>query len=164
MPRMRLRFLLVAGLVVIASAAADAGGPKGAPPERLPGLKAAAEITRDDYGIAHIRAGNEHDLFFLQGYVHAEDRLFQMDASRRQASGTLAELLGPGAISSDVNLRTLGIRRAAVRSLPLLSARGQAAVKAYAEGVNQYVRTHALPPDTPRWRSPASSPGPRSTR
>ena len=61
-------------------------------------MKAAAEITRDDYGIAHIRAGNEHDLFFLQGYVHAEDRLFQMDASRRQAGGTLAELLGPGAI------------------------------------------------------------------
>ena len=76
------------------------------------------------HGIAHIRAGNEHDLFFLQGYVHAQDRLFQMDASRRQASGTLAELLGPGAIASDVNLRTLGIRRAAERSWPLISARG----------------------------------------
>ena len=71
MSRMQLRFLLVAGLLIIASAAADAGGPKGVSPERLPGLKAAAEITRDDYGIAHIRAGNEHDLFFLQGYVHA---------------------------------------------------------------------------------------------
>jgi penicillin G amidase len=106
---------------------------------------AAAQVWRDTFGIAHIQASNEHDLFFLQGYVHAQDRLFQMDTARRQASGTLAELLGPAAMESDVNLRTLGIRRAAARSVPLLSPRTRAAVEAYAEGVNQYVGTHALP-------------------
>ena len=97
MPIRRLWFLLLTGLLVIATAAAHAGSSKDASPGRLPGLHAAAEITRDTSGIAHIRAGNEHDLFFLQGYVHAQDRLFQMDTARRQASGTLAELLGPAA-------------------------------------------------------------------
>src|SRR6266705_4317105 len=56
---------------------------------KLPELRAAAQITRDTLGIAHIAARNEHDLFFLQGYVHAQDRLFQMDIDRRLASGTL---------------------------------------------------------------------------
>jgi penicillin amidase len=134
-------------LVPLAAPVALAGHKEPPRPQSLPGLQAGAEVTRDVHGIAHIKAGNEHDLFFLQGYVHAQDRLFQMDAARRQASGTLAELLGPGAIPSDVNLRTLGIRRAAVRSASLLSARARKAVEAYAEGVNQFVRTHALPPE-----------------
>ncbi|MCG6926692.1 MAG: penicillin acylase family protein [Acidobacteria bacterium] len=142
------RFTLLPALLLLSlPSAAQAGPPSTTKPETLPGLRAAAHITRDVYGIAHIRARNKHDLFFLQGYVHAEDRLFQMDATRRQASGTLAELLGPGAIASDVNLRTLGIQRAAVRSLPLLSAYGRAAVEAYTEGVNLYVQTHPLPPE-----------------
>ena len=81
-------------------------------------------MVRDIDGIAHIRASNEHDLFFLQGWVHAGDRLFQMDVTRRQASGTLAELLGQGALPSDVQLRTIGLRRAAERSLPAQSRGG----------------------------------------
>jgi penicillin G amidase len=55
------------------------------PPVHLPGLIAAARITRDTNGIAHIRAHNQHDLFFLRGYVHAQDRLFQMDASLQRS-------------------------------------------------------------------------------
>ena len=86
-----------------------------AAPVRIAGLRDAAEISRDAAGIPHVRAGNEHDLFFLQGWAHAEDRLFQMDVQRRQAAGTLAELLGPGALPSDVQLRTIGLQRAAVR-------------------------------------------------
>jgi len=116
-------------------------------PVQLPSLKAAARITRDSDGIAHIRAQNEHDLFFLQGYVHAEDRLFQMDVSRREASGTLAELLGPAALAQDVQLRTIGLRRAAVRSVPVISARTRAALQAYADGVNVFVSSHSLPPE-----------------
>ena len=118
-------------------------------PVHLPGLTAAARITRDTDGIAHIRAQNEHDLFFLQGYVHAQDRLFQMDVSRREASGTLAELLGPGALAQDVQLRTIGLRRAAVRSLPVISPRTRAALQAYADGVNAFVGSHSasLPPE-----------------
>ena len=117
------------------------------PPVHLAELRAAARITRDPSGIAHIQARNQHDLIFLQGWVHAEDRLFQMDVSRRRASGTLAELLGAGALGGDVQLRTFGLRRAAQRSLPLLSLRARAAVKAYAEGVNAFVASHPLPPE-----------------
>jgi penicillin amidase len=139
--------VVLASLLLSAAPAARADPRQASPPQALPGLQAAAKITRDVYGIAHIEAASEHDLFFLQGYVHAEDRLFQMDVSRRQASGTLAELLGPAALASDVNLRTLGIRRAAVRSVPLLSARTRVALEAYAAGVNLYVQTHPLPPE-----------------
>jgi penicillin amidase len=116
-------------------------------PVRLPGLEAAARIIRDTDGIAHIRAQNEHDLFFLQGYVHAQDRLFQMDVSRREASGTLAELLGPAALPQDVQLRTIGLRRAAVRSKAVISSRALAALEAYADGVNAFVGSHPLPPE-----------------
>src|SRR5260370_8203990 len=120
------------------------------PPVQLPGLTAAARITRDTDGIAHIRAQNEHDLFFLQGYVHAQDRLFQMDVSRREASGTLAELLGSPALPQDVQLRTIGLRRAAVRTLPVISQRTPPALQAYPDGVNPFVVSHSdsLPPES----------------
>ncbi len=117
------------------------------PPTRLPGLHFAAEVVRDGAGIPHVRAGDEHDVFFLQGWVHAQDRLFQMDVTRRRASGTLAELLGAGALPGDVQLRTLGLRRAAERSLEVISPRALAALDAYAEGVNAWADTHPLPPE-----------------
>lgn len=112
---------------------------KAAGPQKMPGLKAAAEVIRDTHGIAHIRAGNDHDLYFMQGYVHAQDRLFQMDVSRRRASGTLAELLGPDALAGDVEFRTIGMRRAAARSQEVISKDSLKAFEAYAEGVNAYV-------------------------
>ena len=112
---------------------------------RMAELKAAAEIVRDSAGVAHITAQNDHDLFFLQGYVHAQDRLFQMDVTRRLASGSLAELLGTGALAQDVQLRTIGLRRAAERSLAAQSSRMQLILHAYAAGVNAYVRCHPLP-------------------
>jgi penicillin amidase len=130
------------GLAVGPASAADAGTHD---PTPLPGLLAAASVTRDIDGIAHIKAANEHDLFFLQGWVHAGDRLFQMDVTRRQASGTLAELLGQAALQSDVQTRTIGLRRAAERSLPVQSPEGRRALDAYAEGVNTWVARHALP-------------------
>src|SRR5687767_8801659 len=95
---------------------------------RLPGLAAPASAIRDVDGIAHIVAADQHDLFFLQGWVHATDRMFQMDVTRRQASGTLAELLGADALPSDVEARTIGLRRAAERGLPVQSAEGRAAL------------------------------------
>lgn len=116
-----------------------------APVVPLDGLRAAATVTREDNGLVHIQAENEHDLAFLQGYVHAKDRLFQMDYSRRVASGTLAELVGPGALASDVLFRTLGLRRAAEASVAALSPRARAMLEAYAAGVNAYALAHALP-------------------
>src|SRR5512134_3896755 len=142
------RSLVVFATCTLLSVAAAGQSPRQAEPSRLDGIQAATEVARDVFGIAHIRAGNDHDLYFMQGYVHAQDRLFQMDYNRRQASGTLAELLGPGALSADVELRTIGIRRAAVRSMAVLSSEGRAAVEAYAEGVNAYVATLTqLPPE-----------------
>jgi penicillin G amidase len=130
--------LLPAGLLAT-SAAAD--------PVDVPGLEGPARVDRDANGIAHIRAGSRHDLFFLQGWVHAQDRLFQMDVRRRQADGTLAELLGPAALPTDVQLRTIGLHRAAARSLPALSADAQAVLTAYADGVNAWVADNPLPPE-----------------
>jgi penicillin G amidase len=129
--------LLPAGL--LAQASAD--------PADVPGLEGPARVDRDANGIAHIRAGSRHDLFLLQGWVHAQDRLFQMDMRRRQADGTLAELLGPAALPTDVQLRTIGLHRAAARSLPALSADARAVLAAYADGVNAWVAANPLPPE-----------------
>src|SRR4030095_2754758 len=79
-------------------------------PMALAGLQAAPRVARDANGIAHIFAANDHDAAFLQGWVHAEDRLFQMDLTRRQASGTEAELMGASALPSDVQARQIGVR------------------------------------------------------
>lgn len=113
----------------------------------LGGLSEAAEVARDDKGIAHIHAQNEHDLFFLQGYVHAQDRLFQMDMNRHLGRGALAELLGEAALPTDVQLRVIGLHRAAERTLPVLSPRVRAVLQAYADGVNACVRANPLPPE-----------------
>ena len=96
------RFLLLT--VLCASVAGLSAPPAGAqtpgPLLKYPGMKLGGSITRDSYGIASVWALDAWDLFYLQGYVHATDRLFQMDTTRRQPSGTLAELLGSAALSS----------------------------------------------------------------
>jgi penicillin G amidase len=144
MERLLRRLVVVLAVVALV---APAGISAAAPSAPMAGLLDEAEIARDVRGIAHITASNDHDLFFLQGWVHAGDRLFQMDVGRKLAAGTLAELLGPDALPSDVQFRTLGLRRAADRSLPLLSSDAQATLRAYADGVNAWVASHSLPPD-----------------
>ena len=114
-------------------------------PLKLPGLQDSVQEVRDGQGVPHVYAQSEHDAYLLVGYLHAQDRLFQMDATRRQASGTLAELLGPGALNSDVQLRTLGLRRAAVRSLAAITPESRDALEAYARGVNDWIASHPLP-------------------
>ena len=116
-------------------------------PTAVPGLRAPVKVVRDSLGIPHISAKSDHDAYFMVGWVHAQDRLFQMDVNRRQASGTLAELLGSSALGSDVQLRTLGLRRAAERSLAALSPEAVADIAAYTAGVNAYVGSHPLPPE-----------------
>ena len=142
-PRLRIALTLALAMTWLPSE----GRALAAPATPLPGLLENAEIARDVRGIAHVTAQNDHDLFFLQGWVHASDRLFQMDVGRRVPSGTLAELVGTSAFPSDVQYRTFGLRRAAARSLPLLSQGTRAAVQAYADGVNAWVATHPLPPE-----------------
>src|SRR5690349_5524722 len=111
-------------------------------------VREPASITIDSEGISHVRARNEHDLYFRQGWVHAGDRLFQMDYNRRLASGTLAELLGTAALASDVQMRTIGLRRAAERSYAAASTTTRVALDAYAEGVNARLAARtSLPPE-----------------
>jgi len=133
--------ILTALLLVATSVTAVAG------PMEVPGLHSAVKVIRDIDGIPHIIGSREHDVVFVQGYLHAQDRFFQMDASRRQGSGTLADLLGPPALASDVQLRTFGLRRAAALSLPALSPETRAGLQAYADGVNFYLHTQPLPPE-----------------
>ena len=106
------------------------------------GLSAAVTVTRDTHGVPTIEAQNLEDLFFAQGYVTAQDRLWQMDVMRRFASGELAEILGEDLLKIDREQRILGLRAAAQKSLSLASARDRSFFEAYAKGVNAYIAAH----------------------
>ena len=107
-----------------------------------PGLSAPVEIIRDQWGVPHIYAQDEHDLFFAQGYVHAQDRLWQMEFNRRIASGTLSAILGEAAVDTDRFMRTIGLRRAAEKDWALAEGETRAAMEAYADGVNAFIESH----------------------
>ncbi len=112
------------------------------------GLERPARVRRDGNDIPHIFALSEADGQFMVGFVHAQDRFFQMDTLRRTFSGTLAELLGDAVLAQDVQLRNLGLRRAAEASLPALTDASRAWLDAYAAGVNAWLAsTPALPPE-----------------
>jgi penicillin amidase len=108
----------------------------------ISGLLAPVEVIRDEWGVPHIYAENEHDLFFAQGYVHAQDRLWQMEFNRRIGSGTLSAVLGEATLDTDRFLRTIGLRRAAEQDWAQLEDETRAIMEAYAEGVNAYIETH----------------------
>ncbi len=115
---------------------------------RLPGLGASAEVLRDRYGIPHIFAGSVEDASFALGFVHAQDRLWQMEMSRRIASGRVAEIVGPGGLETDRFLRTLGVRRAAEANLRTLDAETRKLLDAYTAGVNAFIASDpVLPPE-----------------
>ena len=149
--RRTLAALLV--LIVVLSAAAAAGfliyrpQPTLDGDERLGGLAERAEVLRDPYGVPHIFARTTHDLFFLQGYVTAQDRLFQLDLYRRTGRGRLSEVLGSAGLETDKFIRTLGLARAADADATLLSDPTRQALAAYADGINRYLdqRADALP-------------------
>lgn len=109
------------------------------------GLKSSVTIARDQHGIPHIRAQNDLDVFFAQGYTHAQDRLCQMELARRTAAGRLAEILGRSALEQDKFLRTWGFYRAALAQLPYLSEFLRQALEAYAAGVNAFIAEGNLP-------------------
>ncbi|MHB8667580.1 MAG: penicillin acylase family protein [Burkholderiales bacterium] len=115
----------------------------------LRGLEAPVDIVRDRYGVPHIYAGSAADAWFALGFVHAQDRLWQMEMNRRIGSGRLSEALGPAALDADKFLRTLGVRRVAEASLKLLNAETRSQLDAYAAGVNAFLaqRTGPLPPE-----------------
>jgi len=111
------------------------------------GLSAPVTVSRDQQGVPSIAAANLDDLLFAQGYITAQDRLFQMDALRRHAAGELAEILGPSLVEHDRIQRYLQIRTTADRALATLAPDQLHQLEAYARGVNAFIATHgdALP-------------------
>lgn len=103
------------------------------------GLQSTVTVYRDQNGVPNIYADNTHDLFFAQGYVQAQDRLFQMDFQRRVGLGRLSEVLGEATLKTDQFLRTLGSGRAAAEDLAMLSDDTLAILQAYADGVNAFI-------------------------
>ncbi len=106
---------------------------------RVLGLKESVSVVRDVHGVPHIRASSLHDLWFAQGFVHAQDRLWQMEVDRRQAVGRLAEILGESALESDRVLRRVGLGRAAEREWAQANAAYRAVVEPYVAGINAFL-------------------------
>ncbi|WP_042357663.1 penicillin acylase family protein [Bacillus rubiinfantis] len=103
-------------------------------------LQQKAAVYRDNHGVPHIEAKTLHDLYVAQGYVTAQDRMFQMDLSRRQASGELSEVIGKATVDQDKFFRTLGLRRAAEVSYNAYSDEAKQVLQWYADGVNAYIK------------------------
>jgi|TARA_B100002003_G_C14157267_1_gene557516 penicillin amidase len=112
----------------------------------IQGLQERVEILTDRWGVAHIYASNEHDLFFAQGYNAAKDRLFQFEMWRRQATGTMAAILGRRELKRDIGTRLHLFRRNLSQELNHYHPRGEAIVNAFVDGINAYIReTEAEP-------------------
>jgi penicillin amidase len=142
--------LLAAGVGVLwLRAAARAALPVLDGDLHLAGLSAPVIVRRDGHGVPHIEAATQEDLFVAQGYVTAQDRLWQMDAFRRNANGELAEILGPSLVRHDKTQRVLQLRNTARRIYANLAADDRARLDAYARGVNLFIAQHpdTLPPE-----------------
>jgi penicillin amidase len=152
-PRPRLRILRIVFLVlsVILLAGLGIGAwfysmARSALPQldgrlRVVGLSAPVTVIRDTHGAPTIEAANFNDLFFAQGYVTAQDRLFQMDGIRRVAAGELAEVFGNKYLKHDREQRILGLRVAAQKTIEILPAEERSHFEAYARGVNAYINS-----------------------
>ena len=106
---------------------------------KLKGLDSEVKVYRDNWGVPHIYAENEDGLFFAQGYVQAQDRLWQMELHRRMGSGTLAEAFGEAALESDKFFRAIGLRRCAASSYRSLNPAMQRVLQSYCQGVNAFI-------------------------
>jgi len=109
---------------------------------RVAGLAAPVEVRRDARGVPHLRAQSLEDLLFAQGYVTAEDRLWQMDLSRRAAEGELSEIFGERTLPLDIENRTLGFRQVMERGVEELGPESRRLLQSYQRGVNVFIETH----------------------
>ena len=143
--------VVAAGVVlaaIVAFVLARSVAPRGGR-EPLPGLSDTVTVVFDSLAVPHITAAADLDAFAALGYLHARERLWQMEFFRRAAEGRLAEVLGPAAVASDRFLRSLDIPLAAERSLALLPPETRAVLDAYVRGVNRWIvgRPRPLPPE-----------------
>jgi len=141
--RAMLKYGMIAAALLL-PLAADAAAPE----ETLsaPGLSQPVEILKDRWGISHIYAQNEQDLFFAQGYNAARDRLFQLEVWRRQATGTLAEVLGPRELKRDIANRLFLYRGDLTQELNWYHPHGAAIAEAFVRGINAYIDQTAKNP------------------
>lgn len=151
-----LKWILGVILILVLGAAGVAGYVAwrfNAPPPaiageaRLPGADGPITIVRDRHGVPHIFADTEADLYRGLGFAHAQDRFFQMDATRRAMQGRLSELLGESTLPIDARARIMGWREAAQAQLAALSPEARAVLEAYAEGVNAQLALGPAPPE-----------------
>jgi len=142
--RVTARVLAAIGVLVLLLAALVVGAvwltiPGGHQTASVAGLSGPVDITYDADWVPRIRAGSEQDAAAAIGFVHARDRMFQMELMRRAASGRLSEIAGPATLPIDRMMRTLGLRQHAVADLAALPADTRAMLDAYARGVNAWI-------------------------
>lgn len=115
---------------------------------QLPGLDGTIDIVRDSDSVPHIFAKSDHDAYFALGYVHAQDRMWQLEMNRRIGNGRMSELFGERTLAIDKFQRTLGYARVVRKSYEVLEEKSKLALNAYAEGVNAWIgEGHLLPPE-----------------
>jgi penicillin G amidase len=134
-----LVFFAIAGFVLWLRAGTKAALPVLDGDIHLAGLSAPVNVIRDTHGVPHIQAATQDDMLVAQGYVTAQDRLWQMDAYRRNADGNLAEIMGPSLVKHDETQRVLQFRNTAQRIYANLSPRERTRLDGYARGVNLYI-------------------------
>ncbi len=134
----------VLGVVVWAKATS---APRVSGDVTLGGLSGPVSVTRDAWGVPHIRAQSDEDAVYALGYVHWQDRAWQMDFQRRVVAGRLSEVLGEPALAQDKFLRTWGFQQAAESVLPALSERSRSLVRAYTAGVNAAMGLGKMAPE-----------------
>jgi penicillin amidase len=138
-----LAILLVLAVVAAAGVATWAARrpvPQASGTLALDVLDGPVDVYRDGFGVPHVYADTAHDLFVAQGFVHAQDRFWEMDVRRHSTAGRLSELFGESQVETDRFIRTMGWRRVAEQEWPLLSAETQQMFRDYAEGVNAYLQ------------------------
>ncbi|WP_334878303.1 penicillin acylase family protein [Nostoc sp.] len=142
--KITLIFLLVLGLLLVgfATYTVRQSFPQESGTIQLPELKAEVTVQRDKWGVPHIYAANSHDLFMAQGYIHAQERFWQMDFWRHIGSGRLSEMFGSSQVDTDKYLRTMGWARVAQQEIQEINAEMKAYLEAYADGVNAYLTEH----------------------
>ena len=121
---------------------------------RVAGTEARVEISRDRWGVPHVRAESDLDLWFGQGFCHGQDRLWQIDLYRRIGSGRLAEIAGTAGLATDRFIRTMGLRRAAEEEIARLGAETRSRLEAYCAGVNAAAADRPPPAELQILRQP----------
>ena len=140
-----LLVLAIAVVMVMGAITTQRGWPQTSGTITVAGLHQPVTVARDRYGIIQITAEDRHDLFLAQGYVHAQERMWQMEISRRIGAGRLSELFGKSQVDTDTYIRTLGWRHAAQRDLDAMSAETKAILVPSGQGPSR------------RWRRTRSS-------